>query len=91
MVIELQDCHQDHTAFAAMLSVRDDGSTDVTSAYERAIAREEKGVSSDEHLSEVESPQLRSRPQSQAQSESNTDGDSDLYRHHSQQQSAEGG
>ncbi|MBC8169304.1 MAG: hypothetical protein H8E93_06125 [Synechococcus sp.] len=91
MVIELQDCHHDHTAFAAMSSVRDDGSTDVTSAYERAIAREEKGLSSDEHRSEVESPQLRSRPQSQAKSESNTDGDSDLYRHHSQQQAAEGG
>lgn len=74
-----------------MSSVRDDGSTDVTSAYERAIAREEKGVSSDEYRSEVQSPQLRFRPQSQAKSESNTDGDSDLYRHHSQQQSAEGG
>ena len=91
MVIELQDCHHDHTTFAAMSSVRDDGSTDVTSAYERAIALEEKGVSSDEYRSEVQSPQLRSRPQSQAKSESNTDGDSDLYRHHSQQQSAEGG
>ena len=74
-----------------MSSVRNDGSAEVSSAYQRAIAREEKGVSSDEHCSEVESPQLRSRPQSQAKSESNTDGDSDLYRHHSQQQSAEGG
>ena len=91
MVIELQDCHHDHTAFAAMSSVRNDGSTDVTSAYERAIAREEKGVSSDEHRSEFASPLLRSRPQSQAKSDRHTEGDSDLYRHHSQQQSAEGG
>ena len=46
MVIELQDCHHDLTAFAAMTSVRNDGPSDVTSAYERAIAREEKGVNS---------------------------------------------
>ena len=49
------------TAFAAMTSVRNDGSSDVTSAYQRAIAREEKGVSSDENLSAVESPQPRPR------------------------------
>ena len=91
MVIELQDCHHDLTAFAAMTSVRNDGPSDVTSAYERAIAREEKGVNSDESVSEVESPKPRSLPKYQAKSESNTDGNSDLYRHHSQQQSAEGG
>ena len=91
MVIELQDCHHDLTAFAAMTSVRNDGPSDVTSAYERAIAREEKGVSLDENLSAVESPQPRPGPKSQAKAESDSDGDSDLYRHHSQQQSAEGG
>ena len=91
MVIELQDCHHGLTAFAAMTSVRNDGSSDVTSAYQRAIAREEKGVNSDEHVSAVESPQPRLRSQYQAKAESDRDGDSDLYRHHSQQQSAEGG
>ncbi|MEJ6586346.1 MAG: hypothetical protein QNL17_09520 [Synechococcus sp. ChSW.bin.154] len=91
MVIALQDCHHGHTAFAAMTSVRDDGSSDVTSAYQRAIAREEKGVSSDENISAVESPQPRPRLQYQAKAESDSGGDSDLYRHHSQQQSAEGG
>ncbi|MEJ6827698.1 MAG: hypothetical protein QNK79_06150 [Synechococcus sp. ArSW.bin.68] len=74
-----------------MTSVRDDGSSDVTSAYQRAIAREEKGVSSDENISAVESPQPRPRLQYQAKAESDSGGDSDLYRHHSQQQSAEGG
>jgi hypothetical protein len=91
MVIELQDCHHGSTAFAAMTSVRNDGSSDVTSAYQRAIAREENGASPDEHVPAVESPQPRPRPQYQPKSESNCDGDSDLYRHHSQQQSAEGG
>ena len=91
MVIELQDCHHGLTAFAAMTSVRNDGSSDVSSAYQRAIAREEKGVSSGDHRSAVESPQPRSGLQYQAKAESDSDGDSDLYRHHSQQQSAEGG
>ena len=91
MVIELQDCHHGCTAFAAMTFVRNDGSSDVSSAYQRAIAREEKSVSSDDDLSAVESPQLRPGPQYQAKAESDSDGDSDLYRHHSQQQSAEGG
>ena len=91
MVIELQDCHHAFTAFAAMTSVRNDGSAEVSSAYQRAIAREEKGVSSGENPSAVESPQPRNGPQYQAKAESDCDGDSDLYRHHSQQQSAEGG
>ena len=91
MVIELQDCHHGFTAFAVMTSVRNDGSSDLSSAYQRAIAREEKGVSSDDDLSAVESPQPRPGPQYQANGDSDSDGDSDLYRHHSQQQSAEGG
>ena len=91
MVNEWQDCHHDLTAFAAMTSVREDGSSDVTSAYQRAIAREEKGVNSDEHVSAVESPQPRLRSQYQPKSDNDSDSDSDLYRHHSQQQSAEGG
>ena len=91
MVIELQDCHHGFTAFAAMTSVRNDGLSDVSSAYQRAIAREEKGVSSDDDPLAVESPQPRPGPQYQAKAESDRDGDSDLYRHHSQQQSAEGG
>ena len=76
-----------------MTSVRKDGSSDVTSAYQRAIAREEKGVNSDEHVSAVESPQprLRSQYQPKSDNDSDSDSDSDLYRHHSQQQSAEGG
>ena len=91
MVSELQDCHHGRTAFAAMTFVRNDGLSDVSSAYQRAIAREEKGVSSGDHRSAVESPQPRSGLQYQAKAESDSDGDSDLYRHHSQQQSAEGG
>jgi hypothetical protein len=74
-----------------MTSVLNDDSSDVTFAYQRAIAREEKDVSPDEHVPAVESPQPRPRPQYQPKSESDCDGDSDLYRHHSQQQSAEGG
>ena len=91
MVIEWQDCHHAFTAFAAMTSVRNEGSSDVSSAYQRAIAREEKGLSSDENPSAVEFPQPRPGLQCQAKAESDSDGDSDLYRHHSQQQSAEGG
>ena len=91
MVIELQDCHHGLTAFVAVMSVRNDGSSELSSAYQRAIAREEKGVSSDDDLSAVESPQPRPDHQYQEKAESDSDGDSDLYRHHSQQQSAEGG
>ena len=91
MVNEWLDCHHGLTAFAAMTSVRKDGSSDVTSAYQRAIAREEKGVNSDEHVSAVESPQTRPRSRYQPKSDNYSDSDSDLYRHHSQQQSAEGG
>jgi hypothetical protein len=84
MVIELQDCHHDLTAFAAMTSVRNDGLSDVSSAYQRAIAREENAVIPEQRTVAVE-PGAR-----QATSEPEADGDSDLYRHHSQQQSLEG-
>jgi hypothetical protein len=84
MVIELQDCHHDLTAFAAMTSVRNDGLSDVSSAYQRAIAREENAVIPEQRTGAVE-PGAR-----QAKSEPEADGDSDLYRHHSQQQSLEG-
>jgi hypothetical protein len=84
MVIELQDCHHDLTAFAAMTSVRNDGLSDVSSAYQRAIAREENAVIPEQRTGAVE-PGAR-----QATSEPEADGDSDLYRHHSQQQSLEG-
>ncbi len=85
MVIVLQDCHHDHTAFAAMTSVRYDVSSDVNSAYQRAIAREENAEAPKQRIEAVE-PQSR-----QAKSEPETDGNSDLYRHHSQQQSLDGG
>ena len=84
MVIELQDCHHDLTAFAAMTSVRNDGLSDVSSAYQRAIAREENAVIPKQRIGAVE-PGAR-----QAKSEPEADGYSDLYRHHSQQQSLEG-
>jgi hypothetical protein len=84
MVIELQDCHHGLTAFAAMTSVRNDGLSDVSSAYQRAIAREENAVIPEQRTVAVE-PGAR-----QATSEPEADGDSDLYRHHSQQQSLEG-
>ncbi len=84
MVIELQDCHHDLTAFAAMTSVRNDGLSDVSSAYQRAIAREENAVIPEQRTGAVE-PGAR-----QAKSQPEADGDSDLYRHHSQQQSLEG-
>jgi hypothetical protein len=84
MVIELQDCHHGLTAFAAMTSVRNDGLSDVSSAYQRAIAREENAVIPEQRTGAVE-PGAR-----QATSEPEADGDSDLYRHHSQQQSLEG-
>ena len=85
MVIELQDCHHDLTAFAAMTSVRNDGLSDVSSAYQRAIAREENAVIPEQRTVAVE-PGAR-----QAKSEPEADGDSDLYRHHSWQQSLGGG
>ena len=85
MVIELQDCHHGLTAFAAMTSVRNDDLSDVSSAYQRAIAREENAVIPKQRIGAVE-PSAR-----QAKSEPEADGDSDLYRHHSQQQSLEGG
>ena len=84
MVIELQDCHHDLTAFAAMTPVRNDGLSDVSSAYQRAIAREENAVIPEQRTGAVE-PGAR-----QAKSQPEADGDSDLYRHHSQQQSLEG-
>lgn len=85
MVIESQDCHHGHTAFKAMASVRSDGLSEVNSAYQRAIAREENAVIPKQRIGAVE-PGSR-----QAKSEPEADGDSDLYRHHSQQQSLEGG
>ena len=84
MVIELQDCHHGRTAFAAMTSVRHDGSSDVTSAYQRAIAREENAVIPTQRIAAVE-PRV-----SKAIAEPEADGDSDLYRHHSRQQTLEG-
>ena len=84
MVIELQDCHHGLTAFAAMTSVRNDGLSGVSSAYQRAIAREENAVIPEQRTGAVE-PGAR-----QAKSQPEADGDSDLYRHHSQQQSLEG-
>ena len=85
MVIELQDCHHDLTAFAAMTSVRNGGLSEVSSAYQRAIAREENDVIPKQRIEAVQ-PGRR-----QAKSEAEADGDSDLYRHHSRQQSLEGG
>ena len=67
-----------------MTSVRNDGLSDVSSAYQRAIAREENAVIPEQRTGAVE-PGAR-----QAKSEPEVDGDSDLYRHHSQQQSLEG-
>ncbi len=84
MVIELQDCHHDLTAFAAMTSVRNDDLSDVSSAYQRAIAREENAVIPEQRTGAVEPGARQAKPQPEA------DGDSDLYRHHSQQQSLEG-
>ena len=84
MVIELQDCHHGFNALAAMTSVRNDRLSDVSSAYQRAIAREENAVIPEQRTGAVE-PGAR-----QATSEPEADGDSDLYRHHSQQQSLEG-
>ena len=85
MVIELQDCHHDLTAFAAMTSVRNGGLSEVSSAYQRAIAREENVLVPKQRIETVE-PGPR-----QEKSEADADGDSDLYRHHSWQQSLEGG
>ena len=67
-----------------MTSVRNDGLSDVSSAYQRAIAREENAVIPEQRTVAVE-PGAR-----QATSEPEADADSDLYRHHSQQQSLEG-
>ena len=85
MVIELQDCHHGRTAFAAMTSVRHDGSSDVTSAYQRAIAREENAGIANQRIAAVDPSHL------QAKTEIEADADTDLYRHHSRQQSLEGG
>ena len=85
MVIKLQDCHDGFNAFTAMTSVRNHGLSDASSAYQRAIAREENAVIPKQRIGAVE-PGAR-----QAKSEPEADGDSDLYRHHSQQQSLEGG
>ena len=68
-----------------MTSVRNDGLSDVSSSYHRAIAREENVVVPKQRIEAVE-PGTR-----QAKSEADADGDSDLYRHHSWQQSLEGG
>ena len=67
-----------------MTSVRNDDLSDVSSAYQRAIAREENAVIPEQRTGAVE-PGAR-----KAKSEPEADGDSDLYRHHSQQQSLEG-
>ena len=85
MVIELQDCHHGHTALAAMISARNDCLSDVTSAYQRAIDREENAVIPKQRNQSAE-PRAR-----QDKSEPEADEDSDLYRHHSRQQSLEGG
>ncbi len=68
-----------------MTSVRNDVSSDVNSAYQRAIAREENAEAPRQRIAAVE-PQWR-----QSKSEPETDGNSDLYRHHSRQQSLDGG
>ncbi len=85
MVIVLQDCHHDHTAFAAMTSVRNDVLSDVNSAYQRAIAREENAGIANQRIAAVDPSPL------QAKTEIEADADSDLYRHHSRQQSLDGG
>ena len=68
-----------------MTSVRNGGLSEVSSAYQRAIAREENDVIPKQRIEAVQ-PGRR-----QAKSEAEADGDSDLYRHHSRQQSLEGG
>ena len=85
MVIESQDCHHDHTALTAMAPVHSDGLSEVNSAYQRAIAKEENAVISKQRIEAAE-PRAH-----QENSEPEDDGDSDLYRHHSRQQSIEGG
>ena len=85
MVIKWQDCHHGFTADAAMTSVRNDDGSDVTSAYQRAIAREENAGLANQRIAAVDSSPL------QAKAEIEADADSDLYRHHSRQQSLEGG
>ena len=85
MVIKFQGCHHDFTADAAMTSVRNDDGSDVSSAYQRAIAREEKAGLANQRIAAVDPSPL------QAKTEIEVDADSDLYRHHSQQQSLEGG
>ncbi len=74
-----------------MASDRNGGSSDVTSAYQRAIAREENEASSDPQVTDAEILQVGIHAQDRTKSEIDADGDSDLYRHHSQQQSLEGG
>ncbi len=74
-----------------MASDRNGGSSDVTSAYQRAIAREENEASSDPQVTDAEILQAGIHAQDRIKSEIDVDGDSDLYRHHSQQQSLEGG
>ena len=85
MVIKLQDCHHGLNAFMAMTSVRNHGLSDASSAYQRAIAREENAGLANQRIAAVDPSPL------QAKAEIEADADSDLYRHHSRQQSLEGG
>ena len=85
MVIESQDCHHGHTAFEAMASLRSDGLSEANLAYQRAIAREENAGLANQRIAAVDPSPL------QAKAEIEADADSDLYRHHSRQQSLEGG
>ena len=68
-----------------MTSARNDGSSDVMAAYQRAIAREENDVLPHQPIAAIPSP-VRAVTSQHA-----VDEDIDLYRHHSRQSSQEGG
>ncbi len=74
-----------------MTSGRSSGSSDAHSAYQRAIAREENETASDRRKSAA--LHLDSDPPSNHEHslEQKGESDSDLYRHHSRQQSVDGG
>ena len=90
-VNQQKDCHHGVTASAAMTSVKNGGSSDAASAYQRAIAREESEPNAARQLAEVESSPASLHSLEKAKSENEREGDDDLYRHHSRQQSVEGG
>ena len=75
-----------------MASVHHGGSSDVSSAYQRAIAREENEATPEQHIGdpEISKPGIHAPHQAKLEVPVDED-DSDLYRHHSQQQSVEGG